>query len=1095
MRRIVGVWLALAMAATMATAAGTDTDVSAFAKPLVVDESRYGCGPLLKPGKTYYLRVDGNDAADGLSWKTAWKTFNRSTRDVKAGDTLLIGEGEYRGRSVSFRFDGEPGRPARIMAAPRCRVIYNLAVKVGPFTRTAGRRFVFEAPLKKMLTGDVWEQDSLVRLQPGGSLDRVAELPGTWFFDPKRQKIYVQFSDGRPGQGRFVEVREAHPGISVSKKRLHLKGVWFKHGWEGVLVKSASHCTVEDCAFYANVYHGLCMRVRANRCLIKNNYGCLNATRGTILMKGSAHHNLFVGNRCDPSIPTVRTRQSSFHYGMNNYGGGTGPSNVIINNVLNDTHSFRWKPPVKGTVFQGNIAIGSIYSQKARWKERTPADRMVLRNNVILGRIAWKGGLGKGGGNGNWADADKVFVNNFWANRDPKATAAARFADPAWLDFRLQSDSPLLKKGLGGFSRGAFPGKTGRVLYVGPKGDDARAGTSERTAFRTLRKAASALSAGDTLYVMAGNYPKPLVISASGTADGPIRVRAYGKASVVLPGVEVRGSHVRVEGLRVEGARGDGVTVTGSDVALEKLLVRSCAGAGVRAKGAKRLTAKHCTLTGNAVGMALQSGSTEATARNCVIAGNQRAQLSVGEDSRAGYRGYNSLYFGAGVDAERVKTEQESVVAEPGFVDATKGDLRLRWDSPGRYLAEFARPAGCEAAVRRTAVVTDLRAASILPDSAVVLWNTPGFDTRGEVHYRRKGSKRWRKVGDPTQGSDHGAGIIGLRKSTEYQYKVSVWNRRGPGCETKPLTFRTTAEARKPAVFHVSTKGNDAADGLTSATAWRTIRKACREVAPGDTVLVEPGVYDEMISPCRGGAKGRRITFRSTRPGAAVLSGMGVLPAVVVMEQRNDVTVDGFGVDTGSGDWVSAATLVILNNCRGVEILNCRRALTSKASSCGAGIFASGCRDLRIQGNVLWGARYTLRLFGCSDVLVKNNTFARKSVVMCQFGGCSKLTFVNNLLYEPRSFRNSFFWLSSNKALKMDHNLYFTTNPRLGLGVFRASGKTGANLKEWQRVGGLDKHSLEADPKFVDVEKHDYRLRPGSPAIGAGAGGANIGAL
>ena len=73
----------------------TSPELRALARPLVVDESKYGCGPLRRPGKTYYLSLDGSDQADGLSWDTAWRHVHHAFRKVRAGDTLIIGEGTY----------------------------------------------------------------------------------------------------------------------------------------------------------------------------------------------------------------------------------------------------------------------------------------------------------------------------------------------------------------------------------------------------------------------------------------------------------------------------------------------------------------------------------------------------------------------------------------------------------------------------------------------------------------------------------------------------------------------------------------------------------------------------------------------------------------------------------------------------------------------------------------------------------------------------------------------------------------------------------------------------------------------------------------
>lgn len=1102
--------LASCVCAAQTIADLTTPELRSYLKPLQFDESAYGCGPLLEPERTFYVAVDGDDAADGLSAETAWRTINRGLRDLTAGDTLLIGEGEYREPSMHPSSAGEPGRPIRIMAQPGARVIVNCGRRVGPFSPSPDVSHVYQASLAEMEFPDVWEADSLVTLQDAACRERLAELPGTYLFDAAAGTLFVHFSDGRPGDGRFVEVRRSFRGIELNTAYVHLQGIWFKHGWEAVLIRRGHHNTVEDCAFFANSQHGLCVRVESHHNLLKSNYGFGNPMRGTVLMSGNASENLFIGNRCDPSRPTVRTRGSDYHYAMNNYSGDAGPANLVIGNTLNDTLSFRWKPPVKQTVFEGNIAVGSIYSQKARWAERTPSDRMVLRNNVILGHLAWEGGLGHEDGSGAWLDEDKVFVNNYHADGDAEAVAAARFADPAYLDYRLQSDSPLLGAGPGGINAGAYPAQAGRILYVGPAGDDADPGTSERLALRTLAAATGVLQPGDTLYAMAGDYPEPLSISVSGIADAPITVRAYHRERVTLPGMVLDGSHIRVEGFTITGAPGDGVLVSGADTTLKQVLISGCAGAGLHARGAPGLSVEHCTLVGNRVGVALGGGATGARLRSCVIARNADAQIAVDDKAPAGSRAYNCCIHGSGEAPMPPAALVDCIHADPGFVDAAHGDYRLAWDSPARYLGEFGRAAGSDAALERPAELSDIRATA-QAETAVIRWQTPDFDTTGAVRYRKAGNGPWLRAEDTEQGSIHAVGIVGLAPETEYEFVIDVNNRRGPGIRSTPGRFATAATSRAPATFYVSPTGDDSADGLTSETAWQTIRQACFCVQPGDTVLVAPGEYRHPIAPIISGRPLKRITFRAQGDGKAIINGMAVLDALVSLREKNYVTVEGFCLDTGSSGWFIAPKLVELANCEGVEVLNCRRYMPAGATVsadaeqfwASTGVEAMGCKNLRIEGNVIWAARYPLRVFGCEDVLVKNNTFVDKSVVTIQIGdtglGARGLRFVNNLLYESQSFRNSFFWINQESEYEIDHNLYYATDPSLGLAAIRGTGAdpvaAAADLAQWQQISRQEAHSIQADPMFVSAEDRDYRLRPGSPAIGAGEAGADIGAL
>ena len=80
-----------------------------------------------------------------------------------------------------------------------------------------------------------------------------------------------------------------------------------------------------------------------------------------------------------------------------------------------------------------------------------------------------------------------------------------------------------------------------------------------------------------------------------------------------------------------------------------------------------------------------------------------------------------------------------------------------------------------------------------------------------------------------------------------------------------------------------------------------------------------------------------------------------------------------------------------------------------------------------------------------------------------------------------------------------DYNLFFSPYEHHKVGTVQDANlrnkAEGHNLPEWQKNSGYDMHSIQADPMFVDVKKGDFHLRAGSPAIGAGKDGVNVGAL
>jgi hypothetical protein len=63
--------------------------------------------------------------------------------------------------------------------------------------------------------------------------------------------------------------------------------------------------------------------------------------------------------------------------------------------------------------------------------------------------------------------------------------------------------------------------------YVSPYGNDSNKGTNQTSALKTIQKAANVMKAGDTVYVLPGNYSETVTTKAHGTEIAPISFIAF----------------------------------------------------------------------------------------------------------------------------------------------------------------------------------------------------------------------------------------------------------------------------------------------------------------------------------------------------------------------------------------------------------------------------------------------------------------------------------------------------------------------------------------------------------------------------------------
>jgi hypothetical protein len=93
----------------------------------------------------------------------------------------------------------------------------------------------------------------------------------------------------------------------------------------------------------------------------------------------------------------------------------------------------------------------------------------------------------------------------------------------------------------------------GTTYYVSPTGNDANAGTSTTSAWKTLAPAAQKTVAGDTVLIATGSYPA-VNLTRSGTASAQITYKANGSGAVVAGFLFKGANYTTITGLEITGS-------------------------------------------------------------------------------------------------------------------------------------------------------------------------------------------------------------------------------------------------------------------------------------------------------------------------------------------------------------------------------------------------------------------------------------------------------------------------------------------------------------------------------------------------------------
>ena len=196
--------------------------------------------------------------------------------------------------------------------------------------------------------------------------------------------------------------------------------------------------------------------------------------------------------------------------------------------------------------------------------------------------------------------------------------------------------------------------------------------------------------------------------------------------------------------------------------------------------------------------------------------------------------------------------------------------------------------------------------------------------------------------------------------------------------------------------YYVSTVGNNSNNGLSVASAWRTIQHAVNNIGPGATVNILGGEYNEKVEIFVSGTSSNPITITNFDGTPAIIDGTGTttaLDAMLAIFDQDYIIIDGLVIrDNIQND---AQGILIEGDCQGITIRNNEIYNISYANT----VNPSPCPSLNSQPLIVYGTSTN----AIADLIIENNQIHDCNV------GCSEGLAINGHVDRFEVKRNAVF--------------------------------------------------------------------------------------
>ncbi len=332
--------------------------------------------------------------------------------------------------------------------------------------------------------------------------------------------------------------------------------------------------------------------------------------------------------------------------------------------------------------------------------------------------------------------------------------------------------------------------------------------------------------------------------------------------------------------------------------------------------------------------------------------------------------------------------------------------------------------------------------------------------------------------------------------------------------------------------YYVSPTGSDSNSG-TSAAPFQTIQHAADIVNPGDTVIVEDGIYNggctaltQTVTVNRGGTSGNFVTFKSANKYGAKLDGGNICrDGWVIGNGVSYVRIQDFeitGYAASGGTWADGLQLDC-GTCSNINIVGNKIHDVGKICTDTAngqnGIFMNA-NNITVEQNSIYNiGRFAPGENGCNPstsyyqnhdhgiydyrsdrTKIQNNIFYQNVhgwSIQVSPGSSTNLLIINNTFSDPNPYKQGHIicWGTGSMSGYISNNIFYQPNTAAIWDQYCAGITVNYNLStngdKYDQCGSscasYANDLLNQNPTTIMISPDtDFHLILGSPAIGAG---------